>query len=94
MSQNGTSPVENRPDASTMGYEQARDELVEIVGVLESGKAPLEATLQLWERGEALATRCRTILDQAQTRLEQAEGSGQPNDNASGSSEQADGTLS
>ncbi|PID98072.1 MAG: exodeoxyribonuclease VII small subunit [Actinobacteria bacterium] len=59
------------PDPDTMDYEAARDELVGIVRQLESGQAPLEATINLWERGEALANRCRTILSSAQKRLEE-----------------------
>ncbi len=61
------------PDVSTLDYEHARDELVGIVRALESGQAPLEDTLVLWERGEALAGRCRAILDAAQSRLTRAE---------------------
>lgn len=60
----------SRPDPASLGYEQARDELVDIVARLEGGRAPLEATLELWERGEALAARCRQILDDAQQRLD------------------------
>ena len=45
------------------------DELVRIVQTLEGGQAPLEDTLTMWERGEALAARCSQILDGAQTRL-------------------------
>ena len=57
------------PDPQTLGYEAARDELVRIVQALEGGQAPLEDTLSLWERGEALAQRCSQILDGAQSRL-------------------------
>lgn len=60
------------PDPTTLGYEAARDELISIVRHLEGGQAPLEDTIVMWERGEALAARCRTILDAAQQRLEQA----------------------
>lgn len=66
---------EQLPDPESLGYEAARDELVGIVRVLEGGQAPLEDTLTLWERGEALAARCSQILDGAQSRL--AEKSGQ-----------------
>ena len=45
------------------------DELVRIVQTLEGGQAPLEDTLTMWERGEALAARCSQILDGAQARL-------------------------
>ncbi|WP_392467253.1 exodeoxyribonuclease VII small subunit [Arsenicicoccus cauae] len=50
-------------------YEQARDELVTIVSQLEAGQLPLEDSLRLWERGEALAAHCSTWLDQAEARL-------------------------
>jgi exodeoxyribonuclease VII small subunit len=52
-----------------MTYEQARDELVTVVQRLEAGDQPLEASLELWERGEALATRCQEWLDGARERL-------------------------
>ncbi|HET6817593.1 MAG TPA: exodeoxyribonuclease VII small subunit [Mycobacteriales bacterium] len=54
------------------GYEQARDELVEIVRRLEAGGVTLEESLQLWERGEALAKICQDWLDGARARLESA----------------------
>ena len=54
-----------------LSYEQARDELVEVVRSLETGSATLEKSLQLWERGEALAARCQHILDGARKRLDQ-----------------------
>ena len=62
------------PDPQSLGYEAARDELVRIVQTLESGQAPLEDTLTLWERGEALAARCSQILDGAQSRLAERTG--------------------
>ncbi len=72
MNDSTASPTPIDADPATLGYEEARDELIDIVRRLESGQAPLEATLQLWERGEALAARCRAILDDAQHRLEGA----------------------
>lgn len=63
----------DNPEISALGYEQARDELVGIVRALESGQAPLEDTLALWERGEALAAHCRSILDAANARLKRSE---------------------
>ena len=53
-------------------YEQARDELTEIVRRLEAGGVTLEESLALWERGEALATICQEWLDGARARLEAA----------------------
>ena len=53
------------------GYEQAREELVEVVQSLEQGGLTLEETLALWERGERLAQICQTWLDGARQRLEE-----------------------
>lgn len=53
-----------------LSYEQARDELVGVVRQLESGAPTLEDSLQLWERGEALARRCETWLAGAQAKLD------------------------
>ena len=59
-------------DVATLTYEQARDELVQVVSRLEAGGEPLEASLALWERGEALATRCQEWLDGARQKLDAA----------------------
>ena len=60
------------PDGERPSYEQARDELAEIVRRLEAGGVTLEESLALWERGEALATICQEWLDGARARLEAA----------------------
>jgi exodeoxyribonuclease VII small subunit len=52
-----------------LGYEAARDELVEVVRRLEAGGATLEESLALWERGEVLAATCQRWLDGARERL-------------------------
>jgi exodeoxyribonuclease VII small subunit len=59
-------------DVAALSYEQARDELVKVVGELEQGNASLEQSLQLWERGEALARRCEEWLIGAKARLDAA----------------------
>lgn len=69
----GTDPVNDSPEVATLSYEQARDELVQVVGRLEAGGEPLEASLALWERGEALAARCQEWLDGARERLAAAQ---------------------
>ena len=61
-----------RPDVETLSYEQARDELVGIVAKLEVGAVTLEESLELWERGEALAVRCQNILQGARERVSRA----------------------
>jgi exodeoxyribonuclease VII small subunit len=53
-------------------YEQAREELVDVVRRLETGAATLEESLTLWERGEALAAICQEWLDGARAKLDQA----------------------
>lgn len=55
-----------------LGYEQARDELIDVVRVLEQGGLDLDASLALWERGEKLAKRCEFHLDGARARIEKA----------------------
>jgi len=57
-----------------IGYEAARDELVEVVHKLEAGGATLEESLALWERGERLAAICQQWLDGARARLAAATG--------------------
>jgi exodeoxyribonuclease VII small subunit len=59
----------NGPELS---YEEAREELVEVVRRLESGGSNLEESLALWERGEQLAQICQSWLDGARRRLEAA----------------------
>ncbi|MEU5183878.1 exodeoxyribonuclease VII small subunit [Streptomyces longwoodensis] len=55
-----------------LGYEQARDELIDVVRRLEAGGTTLEESLALWERGEELATVCRRWLEGARARLDAA----------------------
>lgn len=55
-----------------LGYEQARDALVEVVRRLEAGGTSLEESLALWERGERLARVCGRWLDGARARLDAA----------------------
>ena len=64
-------PAEEAPNAEVAGlsYEQARDELVDIVARLENGSAGLEESMDLWQRGEALAAHCATWLDAAEARI-------------------------
>jgi exodeoxyribonuclease VII small subunit len=58
--------------SETPAYEEARDELIEVVRRLEAGGTTLEESLALWERGEALAKICQTWLDGARKRLDVA----------------------
>jgi exodeoxyribonuclease VII small subunit len=64
--------MSERPPVGGLGYEQARDELVEVVRALETGGLGLDETVALWERGEALAKRCDECLAGARERVEKA----------------------
>jgi len=65
-------PLEHPRPVSELTYEEARDELVRVVGDLEQGSLTLDESLRLWERGEALAGRCEEWLVGARRRLEAA----------------------
>jgi exodeoxyribonuclease VII small subunit len=62
--------MNNTDDPATLGYEAARDELVEVVRKLEVGGLSLEDSLALWERGEQLAAACERHLVGARERIE------------------------
>ncbi len=62
-------PATPRPRATRPAYEQARDELTELVKRLEAGGLTLEQSLELWERGERLAAICAEQLEGARARL-------------------------
>ncbi len=64
--------TDQQPGASDLTYEQARDELIEVVRKLEAGGTTLEDALRLWERGEQLAGICQRWLDGARARLDAA----------------------
>ena len=52
-----------------LSFEQARDELEQIVRRLEDGSTSLDDALALWERGEQLHALCRARLDAAEERV-------------------------
>lgn len=70
-------------DVHQMTYEQARDELAEVVRGLEAGGLSLEQSLALWERGQQLADRAQRLLDDAQHRLDAAQRSHEANSSSS-----------
>ena len=67
-----TQPDADRVPVAELDYEQARDELANVVATLERGGLGLDASLALWERGEALAQRCTEHLEGARGRIEAA----------------------
>jgi exodeoxyribonuclease VII small subunit len=58
-----------KSEARNLGYEEARDQLAELVKRLEAGGLTLEQSLELWERGERLAAICEDWLEGARARL-------------------------
>ena len=57
-------------DIDGLSFEQALAELERIVGQLESGQAPLDASIALYERGALLKSHCETRLEAARLRVE------------------------
>ena len=57
-------------DISAMTFEQALSELEQIVARLESGQAPLEDSIRMYERGAALKAHCEARLEAARLRVE------------------------
>jgi len=58
------------PDIGEMTFEQALRALEDVVRQLEGGEVPLEESIGLYERGEALRRHCQARLDAAQARIE------------------------
>ena len=58
------------PDITSLSFEQALAELERIVGQLESGQAPLEQSIEMYERGAALKAHCEKRLEAARLRVE------------------------
>lgn len=65
-----TSPAPQPADITALSFEQALAELEKIVAELESGQAPLERSIEMYERGAALKAHCETRLKAAQLRVE------------------------
>ena len=53
-----------------LSYEEALNELEELVKTLESGENDLQTTLLYFERGQQLASYCISLLDDAETKVE------------------------
>jgi exodeoxyribonuclease VII small subunit len=60
----------NNSDIGKLLFERAIEELESIVKRLEEGKVPLEESIAIYERGEALKQRCEELLRQAEARVE------------------------
>jgi len=64
MAKNEPKPIE------ALTYEEAFDELETIVAALESGERPLEESINLFERGQALNKRCTELLEKAELKVQ------------------------
>ena len=61
---------ETAADIAAMSFEDALRALEDVVRKLESGEVPLDDSITLYERGEALRKHCQARLDAAQARIE------------------------
>jgi len=66
MASSATDPT----DIKALSFEQALAELEKIVAELESGQAPLERSIEMYERGALLKAHCEARLQAAQLRVE------------------------
>ena len=62
--------TDKHADFDTLSFERAIEELETIVKRLEDGKVPLEESVAIYERGEALKRRCEDLLRQAEARVQ------------------------
>lgn len=69
-----TKKTEQKTPIEELTYEQAFNELETIVAALESEERALEDALALFERGQALATHCTQMLDDAELKVQQLSG--------------------
>jgi exodeoxyribonuclease VII small subunit len=68
MAKNEPKPIES------LTYEEAVAELEKIVAALETGERPLEESMSLFERGQALTKRCAELLDKAELKVQELAG--------------------
>jgi exodeoxyribonuclease VII small subunit len=57
-------------DIAALSFEDALAELEKIVAELESGQAPLERSIEMYERGAKLKAHCESKLEAARLRVE------------------------
>jgi exodeoxyribonuclease VII small subunit len=70
MAQQSTPTDQNNGDVGQLTFERAIEELESIVKRLEDGRVPLEESVAIYERGEALKRRCEELLRQAEARVQ------------------------
>lgn len=67
-------------DINALSFEQAYDELEEVIARLESGELSLEESVMLYERGKQLSARCQALLDNAELRIQKLSDDGKLTD--------------
>ena len=60
----------NNKDVNTLNFEQAIAQLTAIVEKIEQGEVPLQDSLDQYEKGMTLIKHCRTLLHEAEARIE------------------------
>jgi exodeoxyribonuclease VII small subunit len=65
-----SAPSTPQPDIASLSFEEALAQLERIVAELESGQAPLERSIEIYERGAALKAHCEARLAAARLRVE------------------------
>jgi len=62
--------MNTQPDIAALSFEDALKALEDVVRRLESGEAPLDESIELYARGDALRAHCQARLNAAQARIE------------------------
>ena len=70
MTAEANEDVKTNEDVRAMGFEQALDALEKIVDDLERGDVPLDQSIRIYERGEALKAHCDRLLKAAEDKVE------------------------
>ena len=60
-----------------LNFEEAFEELQTVIGELEASEKPLEESLAMFERGQALYQRCTELLDKAELKVQQLSEAGE-----------------
>jgi exodeoxyribonuclease VII small subunit len=69
-----TSAKKIEKNIEELSYEEALSELEGIVSALEDEQNPLEESMKLFERGQALVTHCSALLESAQLKVQKLAG--------------------
>lgn len=66
----GSTPDSAGPDLAELSFEDALDKLETIVRQLEDGNVPLEKSIEMYTRGDALRQHCESLLKSAEAKVE------------------------